>query len=59
MYIKYIIKLQLQINRIHKGKKYKKIVFVIPSKIIQELKWRGDEEVDAKIEGDTLIITKK
>jgi hypothetical protein len=67
VYVYYIIKkrkypptkLQSQVSRVHKGKEYLKTFMVVPNRIIKELGWEGNEEIDAKIEGDGIIITKK
>jgi len=53
------MKLTSQVSRTYKDKGYKKTIFVIPSKFLKKLKWEGNEEVDAKVKGNKIIIEKK
>ncbi len=53
------MKLQSQVSREYKGEKYEKFWFVIPSKLLKELKWKSGQEVDGEIKGGDLIIKKK
>lgn len=52
------MKLQSQISREYKRKKYEKFWVVIPSKLIEKLKWKSGQELRAELEDDKLIIDK-
>ena len=53
-----IMRLIQQEHSEYKGKKYCKSWIVIPQKIIEKLKWKKGEKLEAGIKGDKLIIEK-
>ena len=50
------MKLQSQVSREYKDKKYEKFWIVVPSKLIEKLGWESGEELEAEVKGDKLII---
>ena len=50
------MRLQSQVSREYKDKKYEKFWVVIPSKIIEKLGWKSGQELEAEIKDDKLII---
>lgn len=50
------MRLQSQISREYKGEKYEKFWVVIPSKIIEKLKWKSGEDLEAEIKDGKLVI---
>jgi len=52
------MKLSWQVSREYKGKEYKRFWIVIPTKIIEKLGWKGDEDLEADIKGKKLVIEK-
>jgi hypothetical protein len=53
------MRLQKQLSRKVGKKEYPKYVAVIPPKFVEELEWEDGEELDAKVEGKSLLIKKK
>lgn len=53
------MKLQEQLSRKAKGKKYPKYVMTIPPKHVEELGWKKGIELDVVIQGTKLIIQPK
>ena len=53
-----MMRLQSQISREYKGEKYEKFWVVIPSKIIEKLKWKSGEDLEADIKDGKLVIEK-
>ena len=53
------MRLLSQTSREYKGKEYKKFWVVIPSKLVDMLKWKTGEELEADVKGDKLIIEKE
>lgn len=53
------MKLLGQKSREYKGVEYFKFWTVIPNKLIEKLGWKKGEELEAKIEGEKLVIEKK
>lgn len=45
-------------SREYKGKKYEKFWIVIPNKLIEKLKWKRGQELEAEVKGDKLVIEK-
>lgn len=52
------MRLLSQISREYKGKEYKKFWVVLPSKLIEKLKWKTGEDLEAEVKGDKLVIEK-
>jgi len=52
------MKLQSQISREYKDKKYEKFWVVIPSKVIEKLGWKSGQDLECEIKGDKLVIEK-
>ncbi len=50
--------LQKQLSKRIGDKDYSKYVIVIPSKLIEKLGWKGNEELEAEIKDKKLIIEK-
>ena len=50
--------LQKQLSRKYKGKEYAKYVIVLAQKVIDELKWKDGEELEAQVKDNKLIIKK-
>jgi bifunctional DNA-binding transcriptional regulator/antitoxin component of YhaV-PrlF toxin-antitoxin module len=50
--------LQKQLSKKVDDKEYSKYVIVVPSKLIAELKWKGNEELEAEVKDGKLIIEK-
>ena len=50
--------LQKQLSKRIGEKEYSKYVIVVPSKLIEKLGWKGDEELEAEIKKGKLIIEK-
>lgn len=50
------MKLLSQISREYKGNKYEKFWIIVSLKLIQKLKWKSGEELEANVKGDKLII---
>ena len=53
------MKLQSQISREYKGKKYEKFWIVLPAKLVRKLGWKSGQELDADKNGEKLIIQKE
>ncbi len=54
-----LVKLQKRFSYKYKGKDYFKHVITIPGRIIADLGWNCETEVESKVEGEKLIVTKK
>lgn len=52
------MRLQSQVSREYKDKKYEKYWIVIPTKLIKKLKWESGEDLEAEIKGGKLVIEK-
>ncbi len=52
------MRLLSQISREYKGNGYRKFWVVIPNKLIEKLKWKTGEDLEADVKGDKLIIEK-
>lgn len=52
------MRLQSQVSREYKGKKYEKFWVVLPSKLVNKLKWKSGEELEVEINDNKLIIEK-
>ena len=52
------MKLQSQISREYKDKKYKKYWIVIPCKLVKKLGWKTGEELEADVKKGKLIVEK-
>ena len=52
------MRLQSQISREYKGNKYEKFWVVIPYKLIEKLKWKSGQELEAEVKGDKLVIAR-
>ncbi|MFH1591987.1 MAG: AbrB/MazE/SpoVT family DNA-binding domain-containing protein [Candidatus Woesearchaeota archaeon] len=52
------MRLQSQVSREYKGNKYEKYWVVLPSKLVEKLKWKSGEELEAEIKDNKLIIEK-
>ena len=52
------MRLLSQISREYKGNKYRKFWVVLPTKLIEKLKWKTGDELEAEIKGDKLMIEK-
>lgn len=50
------MKLQKQLSKKVGDKEYAKWVVVIPPKYIEKLGWKGNEELEAEVKGNKLII---
>ncbi len=50
--------LQKQLSKRIGDKEYSKYVIVVPSKLIEKLGWKGNEELEAEIKKGKLIIEK-
>ena len=50
--------LQKQLSKKIGDKEYAKYVIVVPPKLIDKLKWKGGDELEAVVKGDKLIIEK-
>ena len=53
------MKLQSQISREYKGKKYEKFWVVLPTKLIERLGWKSGQELNADLKNNTLLIKKE
>ena len=53
------MKLLSQISREYKGNEYRKYWVVISNKLIEKLKWKTGEELEAEVKGDKLVIEKE
>ena len=53
------MKLQSQISREYKSKKYEKFWVVLPSKLIERLGWKSGQELNADLKNGKLIIQKE
>lgn len=53
------MKLQEQLSREIKGKKYPKYVMTVPPKYIEELGWIKGIELEIKVDGKKLIVRPK
>ena len=53
------MKLQSQISREYKGTKYEKFWIVIPSKLIEKLRWKTGQELNGDLKNGKLIIQKE
>ncbi len=53
------MRLLSQISREYKGNEYRKYWVVLSNKLIDKLKWKTGEELDAEIKGDKLVIEKE
>jgi len=51
--------LQGQKSREYKGKEYHKYWIVLPNKIIEKLKWKQGDELEAETKDDKLVIEKE
>ncbi|MBN2102231.1 MAG: AbrB/MazE/SpoVT family DNA-binding domain-containing protein [Candidatus Aenigmarchaeota archaeon] len=52
------MKLQSHISREYKGTKYEKYWIVIPNKMVEKLKWKTGEELEAEVKNGKLVIEK-
>jgi len=52
------MKLQKQLSRKVGDVKYAKWVLVIPPKIVEELKWKEGQELEAEIKENKLVVKK-
>ena len=52
------MRLLSQVSREYNDKKYEKFWVVIPNKLIEKLKWKKGEDLEAEVKGDKLIIEK-
>lgn len=52
------MRLQSQVSREYKGNKYEKYWVVLPSKLVEKLKWKSGEELEVEIKDNKLIIEK-
>ncbi len=50
--------LQKQLSKKIGDKEYAKYVIVVPPKLIEQLKWKGGDELEAEIKDKKLIIEK-
>ena len=50
------MKLIKQKGRIYEGKEYFKYLIVVPNKLVEKLKWKGGEELEAEVKGKKLVI---
>jgi len=53
------MKLQKQLSRKVKDVEYAKWVLVIPPNIIEKLKWKGGQELEAEIKESVLVVKKR
>jgi antitoxin component of MazEF toxin-antitoxin module len=53
------VKLQEQLSRKVKGKKYSKYVLTISPKSVEELGWQKGIELEVSVKGNKLIVTPK
>ncbi len=53
------LKLQKQLSNVYQGKEYSKWVFVIPTKIINELGWNERGKYIAEVNNGKLVIKKQ
>jgi bifunctional DNA-binding transcriptional regulator/antitoxin component of YhaV-PrlF toxin-antitoxin module len=53
------MKLQKQLSRKYEGKDYPKYVVAIPPKQVEQAGWKEGIELEAQVEGDTIIIKPK
>ena len=53
------MKLQSQVSRKYGDTEYDKFWVVIPNKILEELKWKSGQELDAEVKDNKLIVKKK
>ena len=53
------MKLQSQISREYKGKKYEKFWIILPSRLIRKLGWKTGVEVNADVKNGKLTIEKE
>lgn len=52
------MRLLSQISREYKSHKYEKFWIIIPNHLIEKLKWKAGEDLEAEVKGDKLIIEK-
>lgn len=52
------MKLQKQLSRKVKDVEYAKWVLVIPPNIIEKLKWKEGQELEAKVKENSLVVKK-
>jgi hypothetical protein len=45
-------------SREYKGKEYTKHWIVIPNKLVEKLKWKMGDELEAEVKDDKLVIEK-
>ena len=53
------MKLQSQVSREYKGTKYEKFWIILPSKLVEKLKWKSGQELNADLKDSKLIIQKE
>lgn len=53
------MKLQSQVSREYKGTKYEKFWIILPSKLIEKLKWKSGQELNADLKEGKLVIQKE
>jgi len=53
------MKLQSQVSRKYGDTEYEKSWIVLPSKLLELLKWKTGQELDGEVKDDKLIIKKK
>jgi bifunctional DNA-binding transcriptional regulator/antitoxin component of YhaV-PrlF toxin-antitoxin module len=53
------MRLLSQTSRKYKGKEYKKFWAIIPSSLIDKLKWKTGDELKADVKGNKLIVEKE
>jgi len=52
------MRLQKQLSNIVEGKEYPKYVIIVPPSAVEELGWKGGEELEHEVKEQTLIIRK-
>ena len=52
------MRLLSQTSREYQGKEYKKFWIVIPNKLIEKLKWKAGQDLEAETEDGKLVIEK-
>ena len=53
------MKLQSQVSREYKGTKYEKFWIILPSKLVEKLKWKSGQKLDADLKDGKLVIQKE
>ena len=52
------MRLQKQLSNIIEGKEYPKYVIIVPPSTVDELGWKGGEELEHEVKDETLLIRK-